>query len=201
MKKEEKTELTKARILEAAMEVFGKDGYGKGTLNQICSRGINKGLIYHNFKNKDELYLICVKISCDALVEYVKKQEVRGDMKKYMEARQTFFTANEQEAHLFFEVLLDPPDHLRDPIHEILKEFDKMNREIYQKTISDLRLRDGVSAEDAFSYFAQMQLMFNGYFSSPAFRKMDLSEKIRMHETSIPKLLDFMLYGIAERRK
>lgn len=64
MKRAEKTELTVSRILEAALEEFGANGYAGGTVNNICKRGINKGLIYHNFKDKDELYLVCLDISC-----------------------------------------------------------------------------------------------------------------------------------------
>ena len=61
MKKEEKTELTKSKIFAAAIQEFGTNGYATGSVNNICKTGINKGLVYHNFKDKDELYLECVK--------------------------------------------------------------------------------------------------------------------------------------------
>ena len=38
----------------------------------------------------------------------------------------------------------------------------------------------------------------NGYFSSPAFQNMDITEKVKMHEMIIYRLLDYMLYGIAK---
>ena len=66
MKKEEKTELTKERILTAAMEEFGEKGYAAAALNNICAAGIPKGLLYHNYENKDALYLACVKRSFSA---------------------------------------------------------------------------------------------------------------------------------------
>ena len=55
MKKEEKTEITKCKILAAAIQEFGANGYVAGSVNNICKTGINKGLIYHNYKDKDEL--------------------------------------------------------------------------------------------------------------------------------------------------
>ena len=64
MKQREKTELTVQRILSAAIAEFGVNGYAGGAVNNICKAGINKGLIYHNFKGKDELYLTCLHISC-----------------------------------------------------------------------------------------------------------------------------------------
>lgn len=58
VKKEEKTELTKERIIQAAVQEFGVKGYAASTVGAICSEyGIAKGLIYHNFKGKDDLYL------------------------------------------------------------------------------------------------------------------------------------------------
>lgn len=50
MKRTERTGLTVAKILEAALEEFGANGYSGGTVNNICKRGINKGLVYYNFK-------------------------------------------------------------------------------------------------------------------------------------------------------
>ena len=61
MKREEKSELTRERILQAAIEEFGTNGYDASALNTICSKnGISKGLIYYNFVDKDDLYLACV---------------------------------------------------------------------------------------------------------------------------------------------
>ena len=60
-----------------------------------------------------------------------------------------------------------------------------------------LTLRDGITTEDALSYSHLMQTMLNGYFSSPACQNVVLKEKVKMHETIILKLFDFMLYGIA----
>lgn len=65
--------------------------------------------------------------------------------------------------------------------------------------MSSVELRDGITEEEAVEYFRQMQRMFNGYFSSSAYRHMSLDEQVNEHETSLPKLLDFMLYGIAKR--
>ena len=59
MKKEEKTELTKKKILAAALQEFGTNGYRGASLNAICESGIPKGLLYHNFKNKDYAKDVC----------------------------------------------------------------------------------------------------------------------------------------------
>lgn len=48
MEKEEKTRLTKEKILKAGISEFGRNGYRGGSINAICASGISKGLIYHN---------------------------------------------------------------------------------------------------------------------------------------------------------
>lgn len=61
MKQSEKTKRTKEKIMAAAMEEFGTKSYDAASLNTMCIENqISKGLIYHNFKNKDQLYLQCV---------------------------------------------------------------------------------------------------------------------------------------------
>lgn len=198
MKKSEKTEITIAKIMESAMTEFGINGYAGGTVNNICKTGINKGLIYHNFAGKDELYLACLKNSCDKFVAYVSENDGTEDLKGYMKARMDFFHSYPKEAHIFFDAILNPPKHLSDEIEKTLTEFNRLNDRICKKTLEKLILREGIRTEDVLSYFHLMQTTLNGYFSSPAFQNVVWKEKVKMHETIIPKLLDLMLYGIAK---
>lgn len=201
MKQEEKTELTKQRILSASMNEFGKNGYLGASLNNICATGIPKGLLYHNFKNKDAVYLACVEQCFSELTAYLKAQNIQDDVQKYMAARLNFFQEHENESYIFFEAILQPPEALRAQIQNLRTDFDQLNGAIYQKILSSVTLRKGVSSEDALEYFTMQQTMFNGYFSSPAFKQKPFTEKINAHEANLSKLFDFMLYGIAERRK
>lgn len=79
-----------------------------------------------------------------------------------------------------------------------MQPFEEINEKIYRSVVSGVTMRDGITKEDAIDYFRQMQRMFNGYFSSSAYRHMALDEQIREHEMNLSKLLDFMLYGIAK---
>lgn len=198
MKRTERTELTVSKIQEAALEEFGVNGYAGGTINNICKRGINKGLIYHNFKNKDELFLVCLENSCKKLVSLIEESGPALDQLQYMKLRMRFFTEYPNEAHIFFEAVLQPQEKLRDRIKRILEPFEEINEKIYRRIVSDITLRDGVTEEDAINHFRLMQRMFNGYFSSSAYRYMTLDKQIREHEMNLPRLLDFMLYGIAK---
>ena len=199
MKKEEKTELTKQKILTAAIEEFGKNGYKGASLNNICATGIPKGLLYHNYKNKDAVYLACVGKCFDDLTNYLKASNIDGDLQKYMNTRLSFFMEHELEAHVFFEAVLQPPESLREQIQTLRQDFDRLNMELYQAILASIKLRQGISSEDAMTYFSMMQNVFNSYFSSPACYHMSFTDRMNAHEANLNKLLDLMLYGIAER--
>lgn len=56
MKQEEKSLLTKKRILEAANILFLRKGFNDTTLQDIMSEsGLSKGAIYHYFKSKEDI--------------------------------------------------------------------------------------------------------------------------------------------------
>lgn len=198
MKRSEKTELTISKIMNAAMIEFGTNGYVSSSVNNICKSGINKGLIYHNFKDKDELYLKCLEKSCKMFVNLIKESDCSSDLLRYMSIQMSFYKDYPNEAHIFFEAILQPQEHLLNKIQEILQPFEEVNEMIYRSVVSSVKLRNGITEKEAVWYFRQMQRMFNGYFGS---RHTSLDEQVNEHEKSLPKLFDFMLYGIAEGGK
>lgn len=49
---------TRARVLDAAEEVFAEHGFGRASLERIAERaGYTRGAVYANFAGKDELFL------------------------------------------------------------------------------------------------------------------------------------------------
>lgn len=197
VKQEERSELSKKRIFQAAIQEFGTHGYAGSTLNAICTNnGIAKGLLYHNFAGKDDLYLACVSHCFSSVTEYLKTEDMQDDLEKYMHARFQYFSRHPYHARIFFEAVLQPPPALSAQIRELRKEFDLFNREIYQTALSRMTLREGVTEADAIEYYEIMQEMFNGYFSSPAYAGKDFRALVADHEERLSKTLNFMLYGL-----
>jgi AcrR family transcriptional regulator len=55
--KGDKRERTRAKILEAAVQVIWENGYERATVQEIARRaGMSNGAVYGNFKNRDELF-------------------------------------------------------------------------------------------------------------------------------------------------
>lgn len=62
----------KDRIINAALEEFAENGYEKASTNVIVrNAGISRGLLYHYFKDKEELYNVLTKYAIDLLMKKV----------------------------------------------------------------------------------------------------------------------------------
>lgn len=49
---------TRRRLLDAALDVFAEQGFGRSTVEQVCERaGYTRGAFYSNFTSLDELFL------------------------------------------------------------------------------------------------------------------------------------------------
>lgn len=206
MKQSEKTKNTYNKILQSAIEEFGENGYDNASLNTICTKySISKGLIYHNFKNKDELYLCVVESCFTNLVKYLKKGDysngnVWENMKRLLTLRQEFFEKFKNYRNIFFGVVLSPPNHLIGEIQNIRKEYDLFNIEIFKELLKNVKLREGITEEMAISYFLAYQEMFNGYFQNKICKSEDLQLIVKEHDSKLLPILDVMLYGIASEK-
>ncbi len=204
MRKEEKTRRTYERILSAAIEEFGTKSYDNASLTTLCNeKQISKGLIYHNFKNKDELYLKCVETCFEAITDYFENQDnrvgsVQERMKRLFQIRQQFFQENPYYCNLFFNTVFQPPKHLRSEIQELRKKYDEFYVTRFRELLQQLKLRDGITVDAAMEYFLAFLEMFNGYFQSKSGENGDLHALIEDHEVNLSKILDIMLYGVAK---
>jgi AcrR family transcriptional regulator len=66
--KERKGDMTRGRILDAALDVFARKGYHDSSVDEIVEQaGASKGSIYFHFPNKQRLFLALVDKFADVL--------------------------------------------------------------------------------------------------------------------------------------
>ena len=204
MKKQEKTQKTEERILAAALEEFGSKSYDAASVNSICEAGqIPKGLIYHNFKGKDELYLLCVKSCYDEMMAALEVHsfeilDAKESLQNFLMVRQRFFQENPNYANIFFNAVLQPPKHLAQELAQLRRGFDEYFSQCYLAVLNCLTLRDGITKELALEYFLAASEMFNSYFQKKAEQNGDYRELIDDHEGRLSAIFDIMLYGVAK---
>lgn len=205
MKKEEKTRITYEKIISVSIKEFGDKGYENTSLTTLCKKyDISKGLLYHNFPSKDELYLECVSRCFKNLVEAINNffdnsDDVKSNINSFLNCREQFFKENPYYAKIFFNVLLHPPAHLKEKIQIIKKDFDEVSKNYYKEIFKDIELRDDISVSLAVEYLINFQEMFNAYFQSKNYENDNFYDVILEHELSLSKLLDIILYGITKK--
>lgn len=204
MKQEERTRITKQKILDAALEIFGSKGYEAGSIGDICKSGdINRGLLYHNYESKDALYLECLRVSCDELLKRfdaaeIEKLEDPAEMARaYLTTRAAFVRECPSMSRIVFECMVNPPDAIRDGVKASMQELNERNRLFCEKLLSHMELRDGISMEMAMDYLSLVQYAFNSSFSLPETGEDALTK----HEQKLGTLLNCAFFGIAKQKE
>ena len=155
MKKELKTQLTRERIIEAALIEFSQKGYKAFGINELCkNHKISKGILYHNFSGKTELYLACVRESFQKAVSIIRGES--GDIPSladYMERRHRFSKDFPHHSHVFFEVWMTAPAEIAEEVAQEKAVFEDLNRQVSEKLLSE-------------STFIQQ--LFRSYYLGPA---------------------------------
>ena len=201
MKREEKNQQTRRRIMDSALAEFAQQGYGASSVNTICAaEGISKGIIYHYFKTKDDLYLACVEECFGQLTEFLKAHtleqgSVEAQLEGYFSARVDFFRAHPVYQPIFCEAVISPPMHLTVDIQARKQAFDDLNITILENLLRPLPLRPGVTMAEVVDTFRQFQDFINANDQTSGMSTREFS----LRDRRCKKALDILLYGVIAR--
>ena len=202
MKKELKTKLTQERIIEAALVEFAQKGYKAFGINELCkNHKISKGILYHNFSGKSDIYLACVRESFQKAVSIIRGES--GDIPSladYMERRHRFSKDFPQHSHVFFEAWLTAPAEIADEVAQEKAVFEDLNRQVSEKLLADSTLKDHISQEEALNYLTFIQQLFRSYYLAASGSK-EPSSLASQYENDLKKVLHLMIYGILKDEK
>lgn len=199
LKKEEKTKITRDKIVRSAVELFGSIGYKNFTINTLCREyGISKGLLYHNFSGKDELFLESVRICYQRLLKYLRSKDNIPSIEEYIILRVDFFRENDDLANIFFDSLIQVDHAVYEEVSKIREELIDFNKKVYLNLISGISLKEGIEVEDALEYFDIVQEMINSYYISPAIRNKSIEDLKNTHETTLNKFMKYFIFGVAK---
>ena len=203
MKREEKNQKTRRRIMDNALKEFSRKGYWGSSVNTICSaKDISKGVIYHYFGSKDELYLECVTQCFTHLTEYMKEkfsiseEKIEDKVEKYFSVRRDFFSLHPDYQSIFSEVIILPPENLKSEILKCRNDYDAFTSDILLSILQSLDLRQGISVEDAVAVFSEYQDFINARYSLAPLSNEEFLDRDRASR----KAIDVLLYGIVERK-
>lgn len=79
MKKNEKSELTKTKIIETAIKLFGENSYEGTSIKQIAQTlGISQGLMYNYFESKEQLLVQIFELAKNEIIESFTAKSEKG---------------------------------------------------------------------------------------------------------------------------
>lgn len=205
MKREEKNAVSRQRILDAALCEFSARGYEGASLNAVwAEKGISKGIIYHYFKDKDEIYLLCVETCFGVLTDYLAEAAKKlggtaeSRLREYFDARLRFFAENPLYLGIFSDAAFQPPEVLSGEIEERRKEFDALNVSVLAELLKNEHLREGISVDAVVEDFRVYMDFFNMRFKTICGGKLSLESALREHEERCHRQLDILLHGVLE---
>lgn len=205
MKRDEKNALSRRRILDAALKEFSEKGYHAASLNTICAENeISKGIIYHYFESKDELYLLCASECFEKLTICLREVSadtgtIRQRLNAWFDARLRFFAENPVYLGIFLSVVMDPPTDLTDELALIRKPFDELNISNLISLLRGSRLRKGISLKAVAEDFRMYMDYFNARFRGVMSQSGTPEQALREHEERCHRQIEYLLYGILEK--
>lgn len=203
MKREEKNALSRQRILNAALEEFSQKGYEGASLSTVCAeKGLSKGIVYHYFKDKDEIYLLCVRTCFDQAADWLQGEMERcfgppeERLRHYFDARLRFFANHPVCQGIFAGAALNPPAHLNRQIADCRGRFDALNIAVLTALLSSKPLRAGLSVSAIVEDFRLYMDFFHSRFRLDCNQSKPAEQVLREYEERCRRQLDVLLYGV-----
>lgn len=204
MKRDEKTQIMRCKIMDSALAEFSRQGYGASSINTICTaQNISKGIVYHYFKTKDVLYLACVEECFQQLTEYLQtnisyeNSSIEKQLEIYFTLRTRFFQTYPVYQRIFCEAVTAPPAHLKSEIQKCKQNFDTLSTQILRQLLTPVSLRPDISIEDVIETFRQFQDFINIRYQMTDLNGHSFEER----EENCLKALNILLYGVIQRKE
>ena len=206
MKQVERSRLVRQRILDAAMHEFARAGYEGASLNvALRAAGIAKGSVYHQFRDRDEVYLACAGRCFHDLAECIAEMEpklqgsVQERLERYFDCRLGFFESHPDHAGMFLDALLPHPEPIASGIASARRPFDEANRAVLAGIAGQERLRDGLDPDEVWQGIIAYIDFFNIAHARKSGAEMDAAEFLRSREEACHRQIDMLLFGVLAR--
>lgn len=207
MRQKERQERSKEEIYQAALTEFGTLGYEKVSMERICGQhGISKGMMYHYYSNKDDLFLLCVERTFADLKAYVQRdtgelggQSILETIRNFFMIREHYFQLHPRQKIIFENAMLHPPKHLVEQIQELRGPIREVNREFIRQLIRKMPLRTEVDPQKAAVYLESVEYYFQSIMRN--YRDDRATEDMHAMFETAEEILDMVLFGILHQSK
>ncbi len=137
---------TRARLIQAAYEVFAEAGFQSATIEQVCERaGFTRGAFYSNFETKDDLFMALFETHAERLLEEIRAVVATAPEDDAITHMASFFSDYGEDNRAWFMLSMEFTLHaIRNPVAaELLAEQDRKLREAMTPLIEKAIERSG----------------------------------------------------------
>ena len=191
--------------MDRALAEFSARGYRAASINNVFDpgQGVSKGIIYHYFASKDELFLACVEECFQSLKAYIQDHfHPDGDavgtgecLTEYFGVRMQFFREYPLYQRIFMESVFMPPEHLREEIMEQRRPMEQVNLAVLETLFSRIPLRGHLNQENT----AKILVQFINFMNLQCHEWGTGLASIQQIEEKNRQILDIFLNGVLER--
>jgi len=218
MNREEKNKISKDKILQAALCEFGQKDYNSASINNICiNNDITKGLLFHYYKNKDEIFLLCVDDLFINLSKYLNEESkfenvnqskevasTKGDnnsidesFERFVRKRFDFFDNYPYYRQIFFTCIFTPPKHLIYDIQNLRKPVVELNKKFWLQYLSSKKTKENVDLDECVEIIIGLEEYIQTKLQREHVSVEDENAYIAdKYIKDFMKLVNMLLYGI-----
>ncbi len=151
------------KLIDSGIQLFGERGFSGGSITAIAQNaGVSKGIMYHYFKNKEELYLKCMEVCFNDYINYMeenieknkgKNTDFRQSFENHLMLRNDFFQEHPFHKKLFDYSIVQKPEHLVKEIQNLRKPLIATNIKFFEEALAHIEKGKGVTTQDALNFF------------------------------------------------
>jgi AcrR family transcriptional regulator len=154
MNQEERSERSRAHILDAALELFSHQGYRATSIREIAERaGVSTGNVYHHFRDKDAIFRALLDQYWAAIENPdlpFNRALASGSFPDNLEAigeaaRDMIVQFRRHVALIYVDVVEFEGKHIQKFYADMSGRFERFAAQHPSRAASEARLREGVS--------------------------------------------------------
>lgn len=195
----------KERILSICIEEFAESGFEKTSTDTIAARAeISKGILYHYFKNKKNLFLYVVD-HCRTLIgdhimkelQNVKAEDFFDRIKEVVLIKKSVQFEHLTETQLVTQAMMHPPNGMEEEIKKMLQNnIERYSEQYLEKLIDKSLLQEHASPEKVINLtMTILEQIAQKNLQAYQEKSMTFSEILEKVEPELDGYIDIIKYG------
>jgi len=195
------------KILEAAIEEFAQRGFEAASTNKITEKAkVAKGLLFHYFKNKENLYIECYKHVLNWTKERFKEFALKSlnedffDFLKDWSLQKIKLAAENPIYSKFLLTMTNLPPTLQGIVLDMIRVNLLDSSIMLHQRLKRVKLREGINEEDALRFVISVfEGLGNWYLNEYRDKPDELLKNLQRILSDGDKFLEMIKFGLLSK--